>query len=168
MHQQFTAFLEKGKKYEVIKKEGKNNFKENIGNFVGIYVTDENIKIGIFDTYFNEIDFKIKKLHKKFSKVDIANILIELKKQYQFLYTAVVVDTAVKEGKEIGFAEDKYNMFNCPGLLSAQDCIFVNSTIIKMIYIRQCITNQSNLLYYDLKLRQFSIIEKKSAERKIR
>lgn len=153
------SFFEKGIKYGIIKKEGKNVFKENIGNFVGIYLTDKNIEIGIFDTEFNEIYFKIKERHGDFKKSEIANALVELKKQYQFLYAAVVVDTAVKKGKQIGFEMDAYNMFNCPGILSEQDCIFVNSTIIKMIYIRQFVTDENNLLYYNLKLRQFSMIE---------
>lgn len=153
------SFFEKGVKYGIIKKESKNVFKEDIGNFVGIYLTDKNIKIGIFDTGFNEIDFKIKERYGNFQKREIADVLIELGKQYQFLYAAVVVDTAVKKGEEIGCGTDAYNMFNCPELLSKQDCIFVNSTIIKMIYIRQFITTESNLLYYNLRFRQFSMIE---------
>ena len=152
-------FIEKGVNCGIIKKEGKNVFKENIGNFVGIYLTDRNMKIRIFDTHFNEIDFKVKERHGDFQKREIANVLMELKKQYQFLYTAVVVDIAVKNGGQIGFGIDSYNMFNCPELLSEQDCIFVNSTVIKMIYIRQFITDENNLLYYNLRFRQFSMIE---------
>lgn len=153
------SFIERGVKYGIIKKEGKNIFKENIGNFVGIYITNRNTEIGIFDPQFNEIGFKIKERHGDIKKYEIADVFKELKKEYQFLYAAVVVDTAVKEGGQIGFGMEAYNMFTCPELLSEQDCIVVNSTIIKMIYIRQFITTKKNLLYYNLKLRQFSIIE---------
>ena len=84
---------------------------------------------------------------------------MELKKQYQFLYATVAIDTAVKNGGEqIGF-EMYYNMFNCPALLSETDCVFVNSTIIKIIGIRQFKTNKDNILYYNIKLRQFALIE---------
>ena len=153
------SFLESGVKYGVIKKEGKNVFFENIGNFAGIYVTDKGIEIGIFDSRFNEIGFKFKERHGKFQKHEIIDAFMETKKEYQFLYAAVVVDSAVKDGEQIEFGTDSYNIFTCPDLLSAQDCVVVNSTIIKIIYIRQFINKKKNLLYYNLRLKQFSIIE---------
>lgn len=153
------SILQEGRKKGVIKKEKGRTFVPCFGNFAGIYVKDNSIKIGIFDQRFNEIRFEEKHINGDFKRTKLKEIIQYTKNKYSFTYAALVIDGPVENGNVIVIGDDEININGSPDFFGNEYLICVNSTILNAIYIRQWITNENNFMYYSIKNRQFAVVE---------